>query len=111
LIDPAMLRPGRFDEIIELGLPDEDARKQILAVHLRNKPLGENIQVDEIAAQCQDASGAELAAVCNRAALAALRRAVQQCTGDEVPTKLSVRIEQYDFDEVIAEMFGVEAIR
>jgi hypothetical protein len=49
--------------------------------------------------------------VCNRAALAALRRAVQQCTGDEIPTKLSVRIEQYDFDEVIAEMFGVEAIR
>ena len=111
LIDPAMLRPGRFDEIIELGLPDEDARKQILAVHLRNKPLGENIHIDEIAAQCQDASGAELAAVCNRAALAALRRAVQQCTGDAVPTKLSVRIEQYDFDEVIAEMFGVEASR
>jgi transitional endoplasmic reticulum ATPase len=53
LIDPAMLRPGRFDEIIELGLPDEDARKQILAVHLRNKPLSENIQVDEIAARCQ----------------------------------------------------------
>jgi len=111
LIDPAMLRPGRFDEIIELGLPNEEARQQILAVHLRNKPLGENIRVEELAARCQDASGAELAAVCNRAALAALRRAVQQNKGDEAPTKLTVLIEQYDFDEVIAEMFGDETSR
>ena len=54
---------------------------------------------------------AELAAVCNRAALAALRRAVQQCKGDDVPTKLTVRIEQHDFDEVIADMFGNEVNR
>ncbi len=108
LIDPAMLRPGRFDEIIELGLPNEEARKQILAVHLRNKPLGENIFVDKLAARCFNASGAELAAVCNRAALSALRRAVQACKSDEAPNKLTVLIEQHDFDEVIAEMFGKE---
>jgi len=92
-----MLRPGRFDEIIELGLPDEDARQKILEVHLRNKPLGENIRAEDLAARCHDASGAELAAVCNRAALAALRRAVQQSKSDVAPTKLTVRIEQYDF--------------
>ncbi len=108
LIDPAMLRPGRFDEIIELGLPNEEARKQILTVHLRNKPLSENILVDKLAARCFNASGAELAAVCNRAALSALRRAVQQCNSDETPNKLTVLIEQHDFDEVIAEMFGKE---
>ena len=108
LIDPAMLRPGRFDEIIELGLPNEEARKQILTVHLRNKPLGENIFVDKLAARCFNASGAELAAVCNRAALSALRRAVQACKSDEAPNKLTVLIEQHDFDEVIAEMFGKE---
>jgi len=79
--------------------------------HLRNKPLGENIRVEELAARCLDASGAELAAVCNRAALSALRRAVQQNKGDEAPTKLTVLIEQYDFDEVIAEMFGDETSR
>ena len=111
LIDPAMLRPGRFDETIELGLPDEDARQKILEVHLRNKPLGENIRAEDLAARCHDASGAELAAVCNRAALAALRRAVQQSKSDVAPTKLTVRIEQYDFDEVISEMFGDEADR
>jgi transitional endoplasmic reticulum ATPase len=108
LIDPAMLRPGRFDEIVELGLPDEEARQQILAVHLRNKPLGKNISVDKLATRCFDASGAELAAVCNRAALAALRRAVQQSKADKINKKLKVCIEQYDFDEVIAEMFGDE---
>ena len=108
LIDPAMLRPGRFDEIVELGLPDEEARQQILAVHLRNKPLGENISVNTLATRCFDASGAELAAVCNRAALAALRRAVQQSKTDKKNKKLKVCIEQYDFDEVIAEMFGDE---
>ena len=109
LIDPAMLRPGRFDEIIELGLPDEEARQQILSVHLRNKPLGDNINAQALAERCEDASGAELAAVCNRAALAALRRAVQQSKGENAPTQLTVRIEQADFDEVIAEMFGSEA--
>ncbi len=108
LIDPAMLRPGRFDEIVELGLPDEEARQQILGVHLRNKPLGENISVNKLATRCFDASGAELAAVCNRAALAALRRAVQQSKTDKKNKKLKVCIEQYDFDEVIAEMFGDE---
>ncbi|MDD5271146.1 MAG: CDC48 family AAA ATPase [Methylovulum sp.] len=109
LIDPAMLRPGRFDEIIELGLPDEDARRQILAVHLRNKPVADSICAEDLAARCTNASGAELAAVCNRAALAALRRAVQQNQGGTAPTQLEVRIEQADFDEVIAEMFGDEA--
>lgn len=109
LIDPAMLRPGRFDEIIELGLPDEEARQQILSVHLRNKPLGENINAEALAARCHDASGAELAAVCNRAALAALRRAVQQSKADNTPTELLVQIEQADFDEVIVEMFGSDA--
>ena len=108
LIDPAMLRPGRFDEIIELGLPDEEARQQILAVHLRNKPLEKSICVNKLAARCFDASGAELAAVCNRAALAALRRAVQQPEVDGTDKKLKVCIEQHDFDEVIAEMFGDE---
>jgi transitional endoplasmic reticulum ATPase len=52
-----------------------------------------------------------LAAVCNRAALAALRRAVQQSKSDEALTQLTVSIEQYDFDDVISEMFGDETFR
>ena len=108
MIDPAMLRPGRFDEIVELPLPDEEARREILAVHLRSKPLGADINAEELAARCDGASGAELAAVCNRAALCALRRAVEQSkAGPDSPIK--VLVEKEDFDAVIVEMFGPEA--
>ncbi len=108
LIDPAMLRPGRFDDIIELGLPDEAAKQQILAVHLRNKPLAAAIDVEAIALRCAQASGAELAAVCNRAALMALRRAVQQSEDSALPQAQTVLVEQADFDRVITDMFADE---
>jgi transitional endoplasmic reticulum ATPase len=107
LIDPAMLRPGRFDDVIELGLPNNDAKLQILTVHLRNKPLAENINVEAIAQRCINASGAELAAVCNRAALVALRRTIAAHTQkDGANLSVSVLIEKDDFEEVMTEMFG-----
>jgi len=105
LIDPAMLRPGRFDDVIELGLPNDDAKLQILTVHLRNKPLAENINVEAIAQRCINFSGAELAAVCNRAALVALRRTIATNTQED-GANLSVLIEKDDFEEVMTEMFG-----
>nr|WP_297347141.1 CDC48 family AAA ATPase [uncultured Glaciecola sp.] len=107
LIDPAMLRPGRFDDVIELGLPNNDAKLQILTVHLRNKPLAENIDVGAIAQRCVNASGAELAAVCNRAALVALRRTIGAHSQDDgAKFNVSVLIEKDDFEEVMTEMFG-----
>ncbi|MFT6906505.1 MAG: transitional endoplasmic reticulum ATPase [Methylophagaceae bacterium] len=107
LIDPAMLRPGRFDDVIELGLPNDDAKLQILTVHLRNKPLAENINVEAIAQRCINASGAELAAVCNRAALVALRRTIAaHAQEDDANLSVSVLIEKDDFEEVMTEMFG-----
>jgi len=108
LIDPAMLRPGRFDDIIELGLPDDDAKLKILQVHLRNKSLAENVNVEAIAERCFNASGAELAAVCNRAALVALRRTIEQHSRED-ESNLKVLIEKNDFDVVVAEMFGDES--
>jgi len=108
MIDTAMLRPGRFDEIVELPLPDEDARREILTVHLRGKPIGSDIDAETLAARCDGASGAELAAVCNRAALCALRRTVEQNeAGPESP--VTVFVEKKDFEAVILEMFGPEA--
>ena len=108
MIDPAMLRPGRFDEIVELPLPDEEARTEILTVHLRSKPLGSDIDARSLARRCEGASGAELAAVCNRAALCALRRAVEQSeAGPE--SSVAVLVEKEDFDTVILEMFGPES--
>jgi len=75
-LDPAVLRPGRFDEIVEIPLPDEPGRREIFAVHLRGKPTAPGINVGELASQSEELSGAVIASICNRAALRAVRRAV-----------------------------------
>jgi transitional endoplasmic reticulum ATPase len=76
LIDPALLRPGRFDLLVELTLPDATARRQILAVHTRAMPLADDVELDKLASACDEFSGAELEAVCRRAALMALREQI-----------------------------------
>ncbi|MGA2121911.1 MAG: proteasome-activating nucleotidase [Methanoregula sp.] len=73
MLDPALLRPGRFDRLIEIPLPDRDARLQILKIHSRNMKLG-NVDMDEIALTTEKATGAELEAVCREAGMMAVRR-------------------------------------
>ncbi len=77
LLDPAILRPGRFDEILEIPLPDEAGRAAIFAVHLRNKPLASGTSLQDLAARTEGSSGADISSVCNQAALQAIRRAVE----------------------------------
>ena len=76
MLDPAILRPGRFDEIVDIPLPDEESRRLIFEVHLRNKPLGPGIDAGDLAAGAEGFSGADIQGVCARAALRAVRRAV-----------------------------------
>jgi transitional endoplasmic reticulum ATPase len=76
MLDPAILRPGRFDEIVEIPLPDEQSRREIFEVHLRNKPLAPGISIASLAAASEEFSGAEIQGVCTKAALRAVRRAV-----------------------------------
>ncbi len=73
LIDPALLRPGRFDMVVELEYPDENARRAIFAVHTRGKPLSPEITMEELANLTPGRSGADIEAICRRAALLALR--------------------------------------
>jgi transitional endoplasmic reticulum ATPase len=80
-LDPAVLRPGRFDEIVEIPLPDESERREIFEVHLRGKPVAQNVNLSELAAKSQGLSGAQIASVCNLAALRAVRRAVAASGG------------------------------
>ena len=77
MLDSAALRPGRFDEMVEILLPDENDRKEIFAIHLRNKPLAKGIRIADLAAKTEDYSGADIAGVCHKAAMTALRRVVQ----------------------------------
>ncbi|MDP2644990.1 MAG: CDC48 family AAA ATPase [Desulfobacterales bacterium] len=77
MLDSAALRPGRFDEMVEILPPDENDRKEIFAIHLRNKPLAEGIRIADLAAKTDGYSGADIAGVCHKAAMTALRRVVQ----------------------------------
>lgn len=74
ILDPALTRPGRFDRIINIGLPDVCGRKAILEVHTRNKPLSEEVSLDEIAKNTAGFSGAQLENLLNEAAIHAVRK-------------------------------------
>ncbi len=73
MIDPALLRPGRFDKLVLIGKPGLKARRQILNVHTRNMPL-KDVDLDEIASKTDDYVGADLSALCREAGLTAYRK-------------------------------------
>ncbi len=75
LVDPALLRPGRFDELVYVGTPDLAGREHILKIHTRNMPLAKNVKLTDIAAKTDRFTGADLEDVVRRAGLSALRRA------------------------------------
>jgi transitional endoplasmic reticulum ATPase len=78
IIDPALLRPGRFDVQIEVPPPDVAARRAILAVHTQRKPLAADVDLDALAAGTEGLVGADLAGLCREAAMAAIRRFIGQ---------------------------------
>lgn len=73
LLDPALLRPGRFDRVVRVDLPDKQGRLQILELHTRNKPLAPDVDLEAIARETFGFSGAHLESVANEAAILALR--------------------------------------
>jgi len=84
MLDPALLRPGRFDMILKIPLPDCAGRKEIFEIALRGKPVAEQISVEELVTSCEGFSGADIQAVCKRAALEAIRDVVEN-SGPEGP--------------------------
>jgi transitional endoplasmic reticulum ATPase len=76
IVDEALLRPGRFDRIIEVPNPDSKGREQIFKIHTKKKPLADNVSISKLVELTNGFSGAEIAAVANRAATAALKRYV-----------------------------------
>ena len=73
MIDPALLRPGRFDRLVLIPPPDLEARKEILKIHTKGKPLADDVDLDKLAAKMGLFTGAEIAAVCNEAMMLAIR--------------------------------------
>jgi ATP-dependent metalloprotease FtsH len=84
LLDPALLRPGRFDRRIVLDLPDIKEREEILKIHCRGKPLALNVNLKEVAERTPGFSGADLANVVNEAAILAARRGKRQIFQEEM---------------------------
>jgi transitional endoplasmic reticulum ATPase len=81
-IDPAILRPGRFDELVAVDRPDREARRQILEVHLRDRPVGSDVDLDGLAAATDGFSGADIADICRRATMQAVSEVIE--AGDQV---------------------------
>lgn len=76
MVDPALVRPGRFDLKIRIGRPNPESRRQILEVHTARKPLADRAILDELVLRTKGFTGADLASLCNRASLNAIRRLV-----------------------------------
>jgi len=96
LIDPALLRPGRFDILLEIPPLDCDGRRQIFEIGLRGKPLADDVRADELAAQAEGFTGAEIQAVCRRASLDAVRVAISatRAAGEEATCPVHMTQEQ-----------------
>ncbi len=103
MLDPAVLRPGRFDEILEIPMPGEEDRKVIFEVHLRDKPHEQDINPGELASRTEGLNGAEIALVCERAALSAVRRAVEMEQA-EPSGKIEVLIRAEDVEAALEEI-------
>jgi cell division protease FtsH len=73
VLDPALLRPGRFDRRVNIDLPDRKDREAILKVHFKEKPVGKDVDLDSLAAKTAGSSGADLANIANEAAILAAR--------------------------------------
>ncbi|HEX3568191.1 MAG TPA: ATP-dependent zinc metalloprotease FtsH [Candidatus Saccharimonadales bacterium] len=84
VLDPALLRPGRFDRRVDIGLPDRKDREAILEVHFAKKPVASNVDLDALAAKSAGSSGADLANIANEAAIIAARKAHKEITNNDL---------------------------
>ena len=104
-VDPALRRGGRFDREVEVGVPDEAGRREILDVHTRAMPLAEDVDLDGVAARTHGFVGADLASLAREAAMSALRRGDEPTEGREDGSTVErrepqVRVE--DFERALA---------
>ena len=118
LIDPALLRPGRFDELIYVGTPDTAGRRRILAIHTRNMPLADDVDLEKIAQRTERFTGADLEDLTRRAGLTALRRGLDagKVTMEDFEvalgeTRASVTTEMLEEYDRIQETLKSEATR
>lgn len=102
LIDPALLRSGRFDLVFELSAPDEQTREKIFEIHTRNKPLHTEVNIKKLAKETENMVGADIEFICRKASMLAIRKYVENIGVSQDQEKEDVLIRETYFEDVIA---------
>jgi len=100
LVDPAVLRSGRFDLLFELPMPDEKTREQIFIIHTKNKPLDKNIDLKKFAKETDGRTGSDIDFICRKASMFAIREFINQ-SGEDRDKKADFSISGCYFDQAI----------
>lgn len=98
IIDPAILRPGRFDKSIYIGPPDKESRERIFKIHTNGKPLADNVDLSKLADSTEGCTGADIAAICNEAVMTAVRRLVKD---GRIPDKAEIDATKVGMDDLM----------
>ena len=101
IIDPALLRPGRFDRLIYIPPPDREARKEIFKIHTKKKPLASDVSLDELAEKTEGYTGADIASLCNEAVMAAIREYIGKYKKFDKEKLKDLKIYKKHFEEAL----------
>ena len=101
LIDPALLRSGRFDLLFELPAPDEKTREKIFEIHTGNKLLHKSVNLKKLAKETEGMVGADIEFLCRKASVMAIREVIDTLKGQEVESDVNIVIKEKHFEEVV----------
>jgi len=106
MLDPALLRSGRFGRHVEIPMPDKDARVAIFKIHLRNKPLASDVDINQMAQDLEGYTGADIQAICEEATLLTIRNAVMDITIDahDATSIKKVKISKAEFKDAFGKI-------
>ncbi|PSP85285.1 AAA family ATPase [Halobacteriales archaeon QS_6_64_34] len=105
LIDSALLRPGRLDRHVHVPVPDEEARHAIFAVHTRDKPLADGVDLNSLASRTDGYVGADIEAVCREASMAATREFINSVDPEDIDDSVTnVRVTMDHFEHALSEV-------
>ena len=103
IVDPALLRPGRFDRMLLVPPPDLEARKQIFRIHTKKTPLAEDVKLDELARKTEGYTGADIASICNTAVMLSIKEHIGKAKDPEDAKKKAkgLKVAKRHFDEAM----------
>ena len=103
IVDPALLRPGRFDRMLLVPPPDLEARKQIFRIHTKKTPLAEDVKLDDLARKTEGYTGADIASICNTAVMLSIKEHIGKAKDPEDAKKRAkgLKVAKRHFDEAM----------